>query len=717
MKYSFLLFLLLGTVSLHAQWKMKVQVKDDDTHKGIDNVTITANHVLLAYTDSAGIAVLQMKQPQALTFLRINYKAKTVNVSAKDTLLLVELEPEAEALEEVTVVASTRNNEKIENSPIKIEVLGKEEMSEEAGIKPGNIASILGDVSGVQIQQSSAVSGNSNVRIQGLDGRYTQILRDGMPLYDGFSGGFGILTIPPLDLQQIELLKGSSSTLYGGGAIGGMINLISKKPSFKQEADVLLNVTTLNEFNVNAYVAKRNKKAGYNLFSGYTRQGARDVDGDGLSDLPDANSFVVHPKVFYYPSERTTLSLGYTGTFDNRKGGDMEVLKGFADNTHQYFEKNVTARHTGEFLLEHYYPHDAKLSVKGSVSDFSRNTHTNMYRVDGRQTSYYGEVSLYQPFGTSNLVAGVNVAGDAYRTSFPDTAYLRGFSNFTAGVFAQFSWHITEETILESGLRADHHNDYGTFVLPRVAFFHRFSEHWATRLGFGMGYKTPNPLAPQNIDYSVLDLMGLNRFVKPEQSYGYNAEVNYKKEWSARRKLFINQAFFLTQVDKPVVFQENAAGKVDLINAGKPVSSKGFDTYVKANVDGWELYVGYTFTDVKRKYLPDSSFMPLTPKHRFAFVVVKELGETWRFGLEGSLTGRQFRYDGTTTPSYFFSAVMIQRNFGKHFSLVLNCENVLDYRMSREEKIFTGPITNPSFKPLWAPIDGRVANLSLRWKL
>src|SRR6202008_333350 len=103
---------------------------------------------------------------------------------------------------------------------------------EENTIRPANIASILGDVSGGQIQQSSATSGNSNVRIQGLDGRYTQILRDGMPLYDGFSGGFGILTVPPLDLKQIELIKGSASTLYGGGAIGGLINLVSKRPTF-----------------------------------------------------------------------------------------------------------------------------------------------------------------------------------------------------------------------------------------------------------------------------------------------------------------------------------------------------------------------------------------------------------------------------------------------------------------------------------------------------
>ncbi len=159
-------------------------------------------------------------------------------------------------IEEVTIVASTRTTEKAENSPQKVEILGKEEMAEESGIKPAGIGSLIGDISGVQIQQSSPVSGNTNVRIQGLDGRYTQVLRDGMPLFDGFSGGLGLLSIPPLDLQQVELIKGSASTLYGGGAIGGLVNMISRKPTGKQELTALANYSTLDEKNLNFLLQK-----------------------------------------------------------------------------------------------------------------------------------------------------------------------------------------------------------------------------------------------------------------------------------------------------------------------------------------------------------------------------------------------------------------------------------------------------------------------------
>src|SRR5215212_4784691 len=128
------------------------------------------------------------------------------------------------------------------------------------------------------------------------------------------------------------------------------------------------------------------------------------------------------------------------------------------------------------------------------------------------------------------------------------------------------------------------------------------------------------------------------------------------------------------------------------------------------------MYAGYTFTIAERKYLIVNQFVPLTPKNRFAFTLVKELEDKWRFGLEGSYTGKQYRDNETRTPGYLFTAAMIERNFGKYLSLVLNCENLFDYLQSNHEALFTSSITDPVFKPLWAPIDGRVINFSVRVK-
>lgn len=639
--------------------------------------------------------------------------AVTVPDSATRTVLLQAAE---KALEEVTIISTTRNNQRIENSPLKVEVLGKEEMDEENTIRPANIASILGDVSGIQIQQSSAVSGNANVRIQGLEGRYTQILRDGMPLFEGFAGGFGILTIPPLDLRQIELVKGSASTLYGGGAIGGLINLISRRPGTKQEAVITLNATTLQEFNLNAYAAHRQGKWGYSLFGGATRQAAVDVNEDGFSDLPRLKALILHPRLFFYPDAHNTILAGYTGSWEDRYGGDMTVLGGVKGGQHQFFERNNNGRHTGELQWERSLTSGARLTVKGSYSAFDREITTDQHFFSGRQQNYFSEASLFLPAKNWDWVMGVNAVGDAFRIGPSDPVYLQDFSNHTLGLFVQHTWRLPDQTVLESGIRADRHNDYGVFLLPRLALFHRFDAHWATRLGFGMGYKTPNALAPQNTEYAIEQLLPIIPGTKAELSYGYNAEVNYK--WNFEDgSLFINQAFFLTRLTRPLVGVEAGNGTVQFRNQEEPLTSKGFDTYVQLRLDEWDIYAGYTYTIARREWLPGENFVPLTPRNRFAFTLVNEIEGKWRFGLEGSYTGRQHRDSAGQTPGYFFLAAMVQRDFGPRLSLILNGENLLDYRQSREEALFDGPVSAPRFRPLWAPIDGRVLNLSLRVKV
>jgi iron complex outermembrane receptor protein/outer membrane receptor for ferrienterochelin and colicins len=236
------------------------------------------------------------------------------------------------------------------------------------------------------------------------------------------------------------------------------------------------------------------------------------------------------------------------------------------------------------------------------------------------------------------------------------------------------------------------------------------------RAGVGMGYKIPNPFAQQDIEYNPLTISYYPQNLKPEMSYGYNLEGNYKKEWDKYHTLFINHAFFLTQVKDPLTLVPISNNLTQLLNVGSELSTMGFDTYIKVVLKKWELYGGYTYTNATSKYMPNGK-VPLTPANRMAFVIVKEIAEEWRFGLEGSFTGSQYRYDGSSTPSYMFMALMAQHNFSKHLSVVLNCENLLDYKMSKVESVYTGTITNPAFKPLWAPIDGRVINLSVRWKL
>ena len=130
---------------------------------------------------------------------------------------------------EGVVVTSTRLNRRIEDEPLRVEVIGREEVEEKILMTPGDIAMLLNETAGLRVQPTAPSLGGASVRIQGLKGRYTLILSDGLPLYGGQSGALGPLQIPPMDLGQVEVIKGVASALFGATALGGVVNLVSRR--------------------------------------------------------------------------------------------------------------------------------------------------------------------------------------------------------------------------------------------------------------------------------------------------------------------------------------------------------------------------------------------------------------------------------------------------------------------------------------------------------
>lgn len=709
---------LLASLFVQAQVSTRFLILNKQTHEPLWGATVQSAQKS-GISDAAGRVTL-LHAPAAQIRWEVGFSGfqpQTILVQYPDTSIhWILLEPEIKKMDEVIVASATRSELAIENAPLKVEVLGKEEMEEENAIRPANIASILGDVSGVQIQQSSMISGNANVRMQGLDGRYTQIVRDGVPLYDGFSGGFGILTIPPLDLKQIELIKGSASTIYGGGAIGGLINLVSRKPGYETESTITLNQTSLQETNLNAFWSKRGAHIGFTGFAAVSRQQAVDVNQDAFSDVPNSKTLIVHPRFFGYLNAQTTLIAGYSGTFDRRSGGVMQALSDANTGMNLYSETHRSQRHTAEFSIVHRIGLHKKLELKSSFSAFHRSIQTNEHRFDGRQQNYFAEATYQFSKPKMAWVSGINFVGDHFLQSPGSEGMLGERSNTTLGVFSQLTRPFSNKLTAELGIRYDWHPDYGSFFLPRMAFIQRIDSQWALRLGAGWGYKLPNALAVQNSEMPVWQILPLSGQVRAERSLGLNLELNYRKRLGDDVTVLINQAFFITRIDNPVI-ATHTGDYYGFTNAGKNVTSRGFDTYLQLTLDEWELYAGYTFTQCQRNYLSAATQQPLTPRNRWAFVLVRELGHHWRIGLEGSYIGAQFLEDHSVTPGYFFLAGMIERKLGKHFSCVLNGENLFNYRQSNTAPMWTGTLTHPEFKTIWAPVEGRVLNLSMRWSL
>jgi iron complex outermembrane receptor protein/outer membrane receptor for ferrienterochelin and colicins len=702
-----------------AQYEIRIAVKEGKTLQPLEGATIStsSSHTL---SNKNGVAELTgITSPQLHITISFTgfVSVDTIINSADSAEHVILMLRESITLHDVVIVATTRSNDRIENSATKVEVLSQGDMNEESTLKPGNIASILGDISGVQIQQSSATSGNTNVRMQGLEGRYTQILLDGMPLYGGYSGGFGVLSIAPLDLKQIELIKGSSSTLYGGGAIAGLVNLVSKKPKDEPELTLLLNRTTLSETNANIYAARRFAKAGFTFFGGQTTQHEKDVNSDGFSDVPRMHSTIIHPTLFFFPTQHSSISIGWAGSFDSRIGGDMIAIDGNKSSAHPYFENNNLKRNTATLIAETRSNESLTWVLKSSVSFFNRNEESNTYVFKGQQQSYYGELSLVKSARKHLIVAGINVTGERFRPSASTPAPVGSFNNNLVGVFVQDSYKITASTKLETGLRADHHHTYGDFLLPRLALFQKLSEKWGARLNIGMGYSVPNPLNPQVKDFTIYQIEPLADNVGAEKSYGGNFDVNFKQSICEEGSFFVNQSFFVTHISDPITGVADQPGNLFFVNMHKPVVTKGSDTYIQLAIPHWEIYVGYKYTQALWKYLSDNQFIPYTPRHRAAATLVYEVEDNWRTGIEASYNGYQYRDEGGTTPAYWFMAAMAEKKFGDHFSVALNCENLFDERQSRYESLYTGDFASPQFRTLWAPIDGRVFNLSVKYSM
>ena len=698
-----------------------VAVKVEDTK--IQNVTDETGKITLAGI-SNGI--------QNIEISFVGYKSMDISLEfpLAENNLIIKMQPGESELEEIEVT-STRTGSRIEDSPTKIEVLGASDMIEEIGLKPGSVTGILGDISSIQLQQSSAISGNSNVRIQGLDGKYTQFLRDGLPVYDGFSGGFGVLQIPPLDLRQIEIIKGSASTLYGGGAIGGIINFISKKPGENAERIITATATSLGETDLNIFYASAKGKIGFTFFGGITNQPAKDIDGDGFSDVPNLTSITLHPKLFWQIDTSTNFNLSLNTVFNNNKGGDMQVLNDKPDATHAYFEKNISNRQTLDATFTKKYGKADVLTIKGAFSRFNKNQTQSDLDFTGTQSNLYTELSYLLVRGKSSFVFGVNYLQDSFSIDKINiSTRLTGTYNQTIGAFAQYSVTLADKWFIETGIRGDNHNKQGFFILPSIAVLYKMTDAFSLRFGAGLGYKTPNILAGGTKDLDLRNVHFGFANLKAEQSAGTHIEWTYKKLFNDNFSVFFNQSFFITQITDPIIVETPPTlppfDPSVYTNANGSIITKGIDNYLRLKIYHNELYFGYTLTDPKISYTPKylsgstviNTYLPYTPIHRFGTTFIHEIPNKWRFGFEFSGNSYQYREDGTTkTPDYTLLNASITRIF-KHFTFVLNGENLLDVRQSKFEPIvFVPPYNYPTFATLYAPIDGRVINLScvVKW--
>ena len=637
-----------------------------------------------------------------------------VDIPYSGPIHVIELEPDEEEEEEV-IIRSTRSSRTIQDIPTRVEFIAGEELDEKANMKPGDIRMVLTESTGIQTQQTSATSANASIRIQGLDGRYTQILKDGFPLFAGFSSGLGLLQTPPLDLKQFEVIKGSASTLYGGGAIAGLVNLISKTPKEKSELKFHIDVTSAAGLNTSGFYGKKFGKTGLTVFASRNSNAAYDPADIGLSAIPKFERYTLNPKFFVFLSPKTTVTAGVNITTEKRTGGDMDFIKG--DNPSGFYEFNNTERYSTQLSLEHHFGKCSHFTFKNSLNRFHRAITSQAYGFKGTQNGTFTEATYAYHGNKSEWITGMNLLTDDFKETQLTATPLRNYQQLTVGAFVQNTLKVNDKFILETGLRGDYVKEYGFAFLPRLSALFKFNPKLSSRIGGGMGYKTPTIFTEESERMQYKNVLPVEDNVnKIERSYGVNADINYKTKFAdGKVKFNINHLFFYTRITDPLLLQPDG-GNYRFYTVTGHIDSKGMETNIKIGYSDFKLFLGYTFTLAELHQGNTKSENYLTPRHRLNSVLMYEVHEKWKLGLEGYYFSKQKLSDGTSGKSYWITGFMVEKLWEK-FSLYINFENFLDTRQTRFGSIYTGSINSPAFKDIYAPLDGFVINGGIKIKL
>lgn len=707
----------LCAFTTYAQHTIRLSIKKSEENTPLAGATATIPTInKTTVADSLGIAtfadIAAGTYSIKVSYVGLEEQEVSVQVPQANSVITEVLLEEAEEHEEEVVVTATRISRTIANIPTRVEVISGEELAEKANMKPGDIRMMLTESTGIQTQQTSATSFNAGIRIQGLDGRYTQILRDGYPLYSGFAGGLSILQIAPLDLRQVEVIKGSASTLFGGGAIAGLVNLVSKTPGKNRELSFLANGTSAGGLDLSGFYSQRYGKAGLTLFASRNSNKPFDPADIGLTAIPKFERYTINPRLFLY-GKNTTADVGITYITEDRTGGSINYIKNGGTG---FFEKNNTDRITTQLGVAHKVGEHSTLQFKNSYSRFDRIITIPTYTFDALQQSSFSELTWNRKGEKADWVIGANVLTEDLKEEAQTTDPKRDYHYNTFGIFVQNAWTISDKFVLESGLRGDYVNEYGFELLPRVSAMLRVTPKLTTRIGGGFGYKTPTIFTEETERIQFQNLLPINIVnSKNERSVGTNWDFNYRTNFGDVG-FSLNHLFFYTRLNNPLVLVGATGGKVQFQNSTGYLDTKGMETNLRLTYGDFKLFVGYTYTDANTHFTNTKEWLPLTARHRVNNVLMYEIEDKLKLGLEAYHFSRQQLSDGSFGKPYWITGFMAEKLWEK-FSVYINFENFTNTRQTKFDTIYTGTINNPTFRDIYAPVEGFVVNGGIKIKL
>jgi outer membrane receptor for ferrienterochelin and colicins len=662
----------------------------------------------ITQTDANGRTTLQIPPgPVEITIVRAGFNPVTVTATAsagQSQLIPIALERQT-AIEEHVTISATRTDKRIEDQPMRVEVLGAEEIEEKQLMTPGDIVMMLNEMGGLRVQATSPSLGAASVRVQGMRGRYTRFLSDGLPLFGADVGGLGLLQIPPADLGQVEVIKGVASALYGAGALGGVVNLISKRPTKDPSREALVNRTSRGGTDTVLFLAQPlSDHWSATMLAGGHWQQHNDVDKDGWADLAGYSRGVVRPRLFWNDQAGRAFFATAGAMWEQRDGGTVPSAVLPATGA-PFLESLDTTRLDGGLIaqttLAARYVMTARFSATRKDEHYRRG---EVLERDIRDT-VFAELAMRGSAPRQTWIAGV-----AFERSTLDPRDQPQFAYEYAvpGVFAQDDVELSRWLTVSASGRVDVHNVFGTFLSPRISALLRQGA-WTTRASIGGGFFAPTPLTEET------EAAGLARLTIPtplRAERGRSASLDVGR---TQGPMTVTATLFRYDVRDPAVVDRST---YTLSSVSEGTTTRGFEGVATFRRAPFSMTGTYTYVHSREGVATDRSDIPLTPRQSAGLVGMWEREDRGRVGLEAYFTGTQHLEDNpfrSQSEAYVLFGGLVERRFGR-VRLFVNAENLGGVRQTKWD-----PLVRPQQAAdgrwtvdAWAPLDGRVVNGGVR---
>lgn len=600
MRIFLLILTILSSLTCFSQQVVKGEISDFKTGDKIAGATILCNKKQVI-SDINGHFQCLFEDGHFLVISAVGYKPDTIQIANPKNYVQAMLQPMANNLNDVVVSGSMRAIQRSE-SAIPVEVYNAKFFRKNP---TAGVFEALSTLNGVQPQLNCNICNTGDIHINGMEGPYTMVLIDGMPIISSLSRIYGFSGIPTSLIKRMEVVKGPASTLYGSDAVAGLINIITKDAYSVGKFAADISATSLGEMNADISTGIHTKKAnaivGVNLFNYWTKQ---DINQDNFTDVTQQRRLSVFNKWDFERDNKLPFSISARYMAENRWGGELNWDKAYRGSDSIYGESIVTNR----FELTGVYGLKAgknDMSLDYSYSYHNQKSFYGTTVFDAIQHLGFAQLHGSFPLKKHQLVWGVPMR----YTWYDDNTFITQKDSLnnankqaTIAGFLQDEWKLNDKLLLLAGLRYEYNNLHGSVLSPRLAVKWQAKGGQTFRLSSGNGYRIVNLFTE---DHAALtgarDVVIVNNLA-PEKSW--NVNLNYTNQWLRDKAFFsLDASVFYTRFTNKIIADfDSDPTKIIYDNLDGYAVSQGIsvngDMMIKK---GLKLLAGFTLMDVLSK--------------------------------------------------------------------------------------------------------------------